>query len=311
MIQRISSYVCGPVTNLVWAAGQERSMALIFSLADGTIHFYQALKGNRFEVTIILCGHPWAVESIDYDRYHHRLATTSGSEVKLWDLTANWDATLRKTANKDGQTCRAIRFIDNGASLVVTFMETLKVIIWTIEPWKRISKRIFSLNPNNPCRAGYSHITSDGNYILIDNLRNGADAYSLSSGRHLTTFHAPLTNHKPRHIATDVSNSIAIQGSDKRIVYVTNFGTAAPIETLAHGKTNKPVQAVALFSQGSHRWIASGGAHNQPSMVIWKEDYGWDYMHICSSRSVLVLELCTLDVFSDELFCYLSMLCDI
>ncbi|KIJ24049.1 hypothetical protein M422DRAFT_195188, partial [Sphaerobolus stellatus SS14] len=87
VVQRIKNYASGPVTDIVWAVVPSKETVLIFSLADGTVHFYRPVD-DHFEGTTILCAHSWAIEAIDYDPVHHRLATSAGNEIKVWDLTS-------------------------------------------------------------------------------------------------------------------------------------------------------------------------------------------------------------------------------
>ncbi|KIJ44867.1 hypothetical protein M422DRAFT_30288, partial [Sphaerobolus stellatus SS14] len=270
VIQRITNYASGPVTDIVWAISPNNETVLIFALADGTVHFYRPVN-NHFEGTSILCAHSWAIEGIDYDPVHHRLATSAGNEIKVWDLTSTWFSTIRHYSSNHEETCRRVQFIESGNAVAATFMETSKLITWTIEPWKRISEQTLCANRTGTSRAGYSLITRDGSYILIDNVQNGVDAFSLPSAQHIATFHAPLSAHKPRHIAIDDTTSIVIHGSDKGIVYVHDFSTAAPIQTMTHSKERELVQAVTTHSQGGRTWIASGGTCDHPVVMVWKQ----------------------------------------
>ncbi|KIJ29500.1 hypothetical protein M422DRAFT_80295, partial [Sphaerobolus stellatus SS14] len=90
IVQRIKNYASGPVTDILWATASSNEVVLIFSLADGTVHFYRSVfKCGRTDILrAILCAHSWAIESVDYDPVHHRLATSAGNEVKVWDLSS-------------------------------------------------------------------------------------------------------------------------------------------------------------------------------------------------------------------------------
>ncbi|KIJ31789.1 hypothetical protein M422DRAFT_80681, partial [Sphaerobolus stellatus SS14] len=87
IVQRIKNYASGPVTDILWATASSNEVVLIFSLADGTVHFYRSVVSDGyFKGAAILCAHSWAIESVDYNPMHHRLATSAGNEVKVWDL---------------------------------------------------------------------------------------------------------------------------------------------------------------------------------------------------------------------------------
>ncbi|KIJ28229.1 hypothetical protein M422DRAFT_54681 [Sphaerobolus stellatus SS14] len=275
LIQRIANYASGPVTDLIWVTAQSQEILLVFALADGTVHFYRPV------VRVILCAHTWAIESIDYDPFHHRFSNLyNGLNLHYIGVSA-----LRKCSPNHGEMCRRVQFIDAGNTLVATFMESSKLLIfvritWAVEPWKRISEITLSPNRNGTSKAGYSLITSDGAFILIDNIHNGVDAYDMSSAQHIATFHAPLSIHKPRHLAIDDLNSVVVLGSDKGIVYVHDFSTAAPVQTMIHSKNREPVQAVALYSQPGRGWIASGGSCDNPVIVIWKKRTSYGHFQL-------------------------------
>jgi len=72
------------------------------------------------------------------------------------------------------------------------------------------------------------------------------DAYSFSSGKHIATFHAPLDIRHAKQVGIDQSGLTVIQGSDKGIVYVADYNTAAPIQTLPPSKTRESIQAVTV-----------------------------------------------------------------
>ncbi|KIJ24892.1 hypothetical protein M422DRAFT_38971 [Sphaerobolus stellatus SS14] len=270
--------ISGPVTDITWAVSSKGQQALIFACADGMIYIYRNM-GNRFEGVIALVAHTCAVEAIDYDHHHHRLASSAGGETKIWAVREDWYTELHASDNQHGVTARTVQFLNQGDSVAITYLETSNVALWTVAPWKKLWERTFSGRLISPARAGHSRISPDGKTIVIDNIRNGMDAYVLTSAEHLTTFHAPLAHPgRPKHVAYNDDGSIVIQGSDKGIVYIADFASGAPIQTVLHGNNGHLVQVVTMKSYGEQHWMASGTSEEAlSSIIIWKKGYtdGW------------------------------------
>ncbi|KIJ41675.1 hypothetical protein M422DRAFT_255290 [Sphaerobolus stellatus SS14] len=271
-LQTIRSTILGPITDITWAANAKRQQALIFACADGMIYIYCNV-GDRFEGVIALPAHPHTVESIDYDPHHHRLASCAGEETKVWNIIEDWCTELHARDVQCGVTARVVQFLNKGESVAITYLETSNIALWTVAPWKMIWGRTFSGKLITPAHAGHSQISPDGKSVLIDNIRNRMDAYMLSTGEHLTTFHAPLAHPgKPKHVAYNYDGSIVIQGSDKGIMYVSDFASAAPIQMLLHGNNGQFVQVVTMLSHADNQWMASGTSGEvTPSIMIWKK----------------------------------------
>ncbi|KAF8572699.1 hypothetical protein K439DRAFT_1421544 [Ramaria rubella] len=94
--------------------------------------------------------------------------------------------------------------------------------------------------------SGNARISPDGQDLLIDNLWNGMDAYSIHSRKHIATFNAPVAERKPKQVMFDPSGDFVIQGSDKGLVYISDFHTLAPVQALVHSKHRGLVQAVTV-----------------------------------------------------------------
>ncbi|KAF8574660.1 hypothetical protein K439DRAFT_1249365, partial [Ramaria rubella] len=138
---------------------------------------------------------------------------------------------------------RSVHFTDEGQSLVATYLETSNVIMWKIDPWNKLWERHFTSDRQI---IGNARISPDGQNLLIDNLRNGMDTYSIHSGKHIAMFHAPVAERKPKQVMFDPSGDFVIQGSDKGLVYISDFHTLAPVQALVHSKHRGLVQAVTV-----------------------------------------------------------------
>ncbi|KIJ47593.1 hypothetical protein M422DRAFT_84658, partial [Sphaerobolus stellatus SS14] len=136
---------------------------------------------------------------------------------------------------------RTVQFTNEGRSLVITYLETSNIAMWSVNPWAKKWER--SVTNISFC-SGFSRISPDGLSILIDNVRNGTDAYHLRNGQYITMFHGPVTGGKVKQVAYNGDGSLVIQGSDKGIVYISDFTTTAPVQTLMHSTHGELVQAI-------------------------------------------------------------------
>ncbi|KAF8582612.1 hypothetical protein K439DRAFT_1661739 [Ramaria rubella] len=151
------------------------------------------------------------------------------------------------------------------------YLETSNVIMWNIDLWNKLWERHFTSDRQITSRAGNARISPDGQDLLIDNLWNGMDAYSIHSRKHIATFNAPVAERKPKQVMFDPSGDFVIQGSDKGLVYISDFHTLAPVQALVHSKHRGLVQAITCHSHRDQCWIASGCSTNEPTVIIWKK----------------------------------------
>ncbi|KAF8572674.1 hypothetical protein K439DRAFT_1643448 [Ramaria rubella] len=201
-----------------------------------------------------------------------RIATAGEGEAKIWNIDSTWSMDLHAKETRSDVTCRTVLFADNGQSLLITYLETSNVVMWNIDPWRKMWDLHLTFDRQITSRAGNAAISPDGHSLLIDNLRNGTDAYSIPSGTHLATFHAPVSERKPKQVTFDPSGQFVIQGSDKGLVYISDFRTLAPVQALVHSKHGALIQAVASHSYQDQFWIASG-CSDEPTVMIWKRQF--------------------------------------
>ncbi|KAF8572590.1 WD40 repeat-like protein, partial [Ramaria rubella] len=88
-LQTITNHVHGPVTDIVWFRNKQGQLAFFFSCADGTVHLYIQVSEPYYTTAVAICAHRSAVESIDYDPIHRRLASSGSGEAKVWNVNAD------------------------------------------------------------------------------------------------------------------------------------------------------------------------------------------------------------------------------
>ena len=82
--------------------------------------------------------------------------------------------------------------------------------------------------------------------ILVDNMTNGFDLYSLSCTSPLRSFVVPMTKAFTKNGVFGEKGQTVITGSNHGKVYVFAVNKAKPIQTLAHGRKGVMIQAVEV-----------------------------------------------------------------
>ncbi|KAF8585227.1 hypothetical protein K439DRAFT_1343858 [Ramaria rubella] len=136
---------------------------------------------------------------------------------------------LHSSESKPGPvTSRTVHFSNKGQSLIATYLESFKIVAWNVDPWNKLWEG------KRQSRIGHTALSPDGRHILIHNFRDGTDAYSIPNMFHFAVFHAPVSVSRPKQIVFASLGTLVVQGSDKGLVYISDFETAAPVQTLVH-----------------------------------------------------------------------------
>ena len=96
--------------------------------------------------------------------------------------------------------------------------------------------------------------------ILVDNMTNGFDLYSLSRTSPSKSFVVPTTKKLVKNGVFREKEHTVITGSDHGKVYVFAVNKTEPVQRLEHGRKNVMIQAVEVTSSNfSSRPIAQRG----------------------------------------------------
>ena len=85
-------------------------------------------------------------------------------------------------------------------------------------------------------KRGNAALLANGEHLLINNLINGSDAYSVPYMKRLLMFKAPVSIRKPKQVAFGPAGTLVIQGSDNGLVYIHEFSSCKQFQKLTHGK---------------------------------------------------------------------------
>lgn len=91
MLQEICVPSAGFIGCLAWVKLADRDEdAFVFGASDGNIHLYQRTNDDPlFCFLSIALAHAGAVESLEWDPHHHRLASVGDGEAHVWKVSAD------------------------------------------------------------------------------------------------------------------------------------------------------------------------------------------------------------------------------
>ena len=89
MLQEICTPSAGFISCLAWIKLADRDEdSFVFGASDGNIHLYQRTNENPvFCFLSITLAHAGALEFLEWDPHHHRLASVGDSEVHVWKVS--------------------------------------------------------------------------------------------------------------------------------------------------------------------------------------------------------------------------------
>ncbi|KAG2363748.1 hypothetical protein BDR07DRAFT_1375585 [Suillus spraguei] len=99
--------------------------------SDGNIQVYEQINNALFEFQSITTSYTSAVESLAWDPVHCRLVSASYGHLHVWSF--NLDKTLKAITSQPGKQLyitRTVHFYDNGASLLVLYLESGEMLVY-------------------------------------------------------------------------------------------------------------------------------------------------------------------------------------
>ncbi|KAG1766211.1 WD40-repeat-containing domain protein, partial [Suillus occidentalis] len=125
MIQEIFTPAAGYISAITWMDGDDGGeTTFAFGASDGNIQVYE--RSNDVSHRSTTMSHSGAVESLAWDPVHRRLASAAGGRPHLWTLTQDKSLAIIIISQTEKQPyiARTVHFYDNGASLLVSFLES-------------------------------------------------------------------------------------------------------------------------------------------------------------------------------------------
>ncbi|KAG1863244.1 WD40-repeat-containing domain protein [Suillus subalutaceus] len=171
MIQEIISPAAGYISAITWVTDNVHSCQALFKFHSTTI------------------GHSGPVESLAWDPVHHRLASAGDGRPHVWNFMPDKTLTsITSKLDKQPYVAHTVHFYDNGASLLVSYLESSEMYMYH-------NNCDFTLTK---VQGRIGNTTLEGNFLLVSNLKDGVDKYSVptlqcvQSYSHVILWNMPL-----------------------------------------------------------------------------------------------------------------------
>ncbi|KAF8814865.1 WD40 repeat-like protein [Phlegmacium glaucopus] len=224
-----------------------------------------------------------SVESFCFDPVHHHLIVTSHfSQIKMYKVNAGMLVDLWIEEMNDAIPRTAL-FVDKGNGMIVYGLETGT---GTCRDSQTAAKK-FSRNLKSP--IGNIGICPVYGNILVDNMTNGFDLYSLSCTAPLRSFVVPTTKRFTKKGVFGENRHIIVTGSDHGKVYVFIVNKMEPMQKIDHESEGVMIQSVETTTVSDHHLICSGSSDSPSSICIWEKPNAPAQQGIRDSLTVLML----------------------
>ncbi|KAG1843889.1 hypothetical protein F4604DRAFT_1596475, partial [Suillus subluteus] len=171
-------------------------------------------------------GHSGPVESLAWDPVHHRLASAGDGRPHVWNFTPDSSLSnhqylccidfvletlisITSKLNKQLYVARMVHFYNNGASLLVTYLESGEIFCYSIEPWDLKWRKKLGIHS--------THTTIDssaGNFLLVSNLKDGVDKYSVPTLQRVQSYSHVILRNVPLQISVARQAGLIFIGGD-------------------------------------------------------------------------------------------------
>lgn len=263
--QKISVAFNGPISAVIWTPTPEicATNAFAFCAADGTLFTYKRFK-NHYDYAFSTPAHDGPIDDMAFDSTFSRLATVGSGCVKIWELNKDFSVSNIITTGQRGSIARCVSFFNGGHDLCVSFLDSHEVIGYQVSPWMmRWSQQLLT-------RIGYSIVSSDGHSLVVTNLIDGIDMYSMPPGQPLRSFKHNISRNVSLTIASALNGSVIIVGSDDGYARVYDLKMGIMTSILQHGNAGSLVQIVDALSMGKSCILATGSSDADDIKIkIW------------------------------------------
>ncbi|KAG2103031.1 hypothetical protein BD769DRAFT_1676477 [Suillus cothurnatus] len=216
-----------------------------------------------FEFRSTTIGHSGTIESLAWDPNHCRLASAGDGHPQVWNLTPDKTFTsVVSQPEKQAYVARTVHFYDKGTSLLVSYLESGDVFCYLIEPWdlkwhKKVSSRI-------------GNTAVDGNYLLVSNLKDGVDKYTIPALACVQSFNHVILRNVPLQISVARQSGLLFIGGDDGFALIFDYTTGAYHGQLNHGNRGNCITPVVSHEGHSRCVVVTGTCLNGHSSIkVW------------------------------------------
>ncbi|KDQ55336.1 hypothetical protein JAAARDRAFT_112591, partial [Jaapia argillacea MUCL 33604] len=249
LIQKHSESIHGQVTAGAWIDSAADSKAFVFSSADSLVSIWgQSKKKNVFESLGPGAMHQGCIESLNFDPFHHRLATVGGGRLTLWAVKPDWTLSEIVTTPRSEYISWTVHFVNQGKAVIVTYLEFHEMyaspyhLFTARDPQPRICYNANPWSVNwNRCvhtQIGATGLAADGQLLLVSNLDTGTDLYSMPLLQPIRFFNQSMQVLMILPMAFATPESLVVCGSDQGTVSLFNYDDGTLVHSLTHSRSN-------------------------------------------------------------------------
>ncbi|KAH9021083.1 WD40-repeat-containing domain protein [Lactarius hengduanensis] len=233
----------GPATAVSWASRDNSRFVVGF--ASGDLHLFWSESEKSYSDNIGVSGGKGAVEGLVYDPIHDRIASICADSTQLWRIKGSILAPVLSSPFGYEGYGKCVQFCDNGASVVMYYLDTHECLCYSINPWeKRWSKRLNT-------RIGYATPNHDGKLLLVSNLKDGIDEYRFPSMEKVQTFTHPIEKNCILQTKVLPLWNLIVAGGDDGFARVFNRISGQLVCEIHHGGKHPPLTKWALLTRRS------------------------------------------------------------
>ncbi|KAG1843218.1 WD40-repeat-containing domain protein [Suillus tomentosus] len=267
MIQEIITPAAGYISAITWIDNDDRSETIFaFGASDGNIQIYERIDDALFEFRSTTIGHSGSIESLAWDPVHRRLASAGDGRPHVWNFTPDKTlASITSKLDKQPYVARTVHFYDNGASLLVSYLESGEIFCYSIEPW--------DLKWRKKVQGRIGNAILEGNFLLVSNLKDGVDKYFVPSLQRVQSYSHVILRNVPLQISVARQAGLIFIGGDDGFARIFHYSTGAYRGQLEHGNRADQIIPVASHEGRSGCTVITGSCLSGHSSVkVWAED---------------------------------------
>ncbi|KLO04551.1 WD40 repeat-like protein [Schizopora paradoxa] len=269
VIQKLSTPFNGAIGAVVWAPRERDSMAFVLGCADGSILLYQEQQNSRGPFQFVsVVESPGPIEGLAYDQAHQRIASVGGGALQVWKISDVGSLVpIKEDPVQKPVVAKNVTFIDDGASVVVFYLESHEISCYAVEPWDLKWSKIV------PTRIGHACICmAEGAFLFITNLLDGIDQYRFPSLEKVQSFTHPISMNLPLQVTTAARGQWVLCGGDSGFVRVYSRRTGQIVQVLDHCDKPEAVQVVATHELEDRTLIVTGSSsEGESDLQVWYE----------------------------------------
>ncbi|KAH9174091.1 WD40-repeat-containing domain protein, partial [Lactarius sanguifluus] len=216
----------GAATAISWASCDNSRFVVGF--ASGDLHIFQNESKKSYRDSLGVSGGKGPIEGIVYDETHNRIASICVDSAMLWKIKGTNLVPILSSPFISGGYGRCIQFCDNGASVVMYYLDNHKCVCYLIDPWeKRWSKKLNTW-------IGYAAPNYDGKLLLVSNLKGGIDEYQFPSMERVQTFTFPIEVNCILQAKSLPQGNLIVVGGDDGFAWVFNRISGQLVSKIHH-----------------------------------------------------------------------------